>query len=114
MLNDFALLNIQPISVTLDTSHLEMSLLKDFAFLNIQYMLVTLDTSHFDRSALKNSYGNNLSVLVTRDTSHPAIVAFFGQQLPTDDASRQSIKNLLSSSHVVGLTTVVKEGEESE
>ena len=40
--------------VTLDTSHLEMSLSNDDAPANISSMLVTLDTSHLERSALND------------------------------------------------------------
>ena len=40
--------------VTLDTSHLEMSLLKDNAKKNMPFMLVTPDTSHLEMSQLND------------------------------------------------------------
>ena len=46
--------NMSSMLVTLDTSHLEMSLLNDDAEANMSSMLITLDTSHFDRSQLNN------------------------------------------------------------
>ena len=46
--------NILRMSVTLDTSHLEISMLKDVAPLNMLYMFPTLDTSHFEISMLKD------------------------------------------------------------
>ena len=49
---DDALENICFMFVTLDTSHLERSLLKDDATANIANILVTLDTFQFDRSPL--------------------------------------------------------------
>ena len=41
-------------SVTLDTSHLEMLLLNDDARYNMPRILVTLDTSHLEMSPLNN------------------------------------------------------------
>ena len=46
--------NISSILVTLETSHLERSLLNDLAEKNMSSMLVTLDTSHLDRSPLND------------------------------------------------------------
>ena len=69
-LNDDAEKNIPNISVTLDTSHLEMSPLKDDAELNIVLMFVTLDTSHLDMLPLNNDADNIDSMVVTLDTSH--------------------------------------------
>ena len=46
--------NISAMSVTLDTSHLEMSPLNDDAIRNISCMWVTLETSHLEMSPLKN------------------------------------------------------------
>ena len=52
-LNDVACQNMSFMSVTLDTSHVEMSPLKDFALENMLAILVALDTSHFEMSPLK-------------------------------------------------------------
>ena len=41
-------------SVTLDTSHLEMSPLNDVAEWNMKYIVVTMDTSHLEMSPLKD------------------------------------------------------------
>ena len=51
---DVAPENISSMLVTLDTSHLDMSLLNDDAEWNIPHMLVTLDTSHVERSPLND------------------------------------------------------------
>ena len=50
--NDDAPKNMMFMVVTLDTSHLEMSLLNDDAELNMACILVTLDTSHEEISPL--------------------------------------------------------------
>ena len=56
--------------VTLDTSHLDMSLLNDDAEANMDSVLVTLDTSHLERSPLNNDAKANMArVVVTLDTS---------------------------------------------
>ena len=52
--NDFALVNMKSMMVTLDTSHLERSPLKDEAELNMPRMVVTFDTAHLDRSPLND------------------------------------------------------------
>ena len=70
-LKDFAPINIPVMSVTLDTSHFEISLLNDFAQRNIRAMSVTLDTSHFEMSLLNDVAAlNMLLIVVTLDTSH--------------------------------------------
>ena len=46
--------NMKPMSVTLDTSHLDMSPLNDDAEANMPSMLVTLDTPHLERSPLND------------------------------------------------------------
>ena len=46
--------NILSMLITLDTSHLEMSLLKDDAEANMFVMSRTLDTSHFEMSLLND------------------------------------------------------------
>ena len=46
--NDTAPMNMLVMSVTLDTSHFEISPLNDSATMNIRFMLVTFDTSHFE------------------------------------------------------------------
>ena len=46
--------NMSTISVTLDTSHLEMSPLNDDAEENMAHMLVTLETSHSEISPLND------------------------------------------------------------
>merc|ERR1719201_1453892 len=57
-------------SVTLDTSHLEMSPLNDDALKNISPMLVTLDTSQLEMSPSKDDAGLNIrNISVTLDTS---------------------------------------------
>ena len=53
-LNDVAPENILDMSSKLETSHLEMSLLKDVALKNIRVMSFTLDTSHFEMSPLND------------------------------------------------------------
>ena len=53
-LNDAASKNMRLISVTLDTSHIEMSPLNDDAEVNMPSMLATLDTSHLERSPLND------------------------------------------------------------
>ena len=68
---DDAAINIPPISVTLDTSHLEMSPLNDDAEANMPSMLVTLATSHLEMSPLNNDAEANMpAMVVTLDTSH--------------------------------------------
>ena len=52
--NDDAEWNMKRMSVTLDTSHLDMAPLNDDVEANMARMLVTLDTSHFDISPLNN------------------------------------------------------------
>ena len=54
-LNAVASENMPFISVTRDTPHFEMSILKDAAFQNIWFIVVTRDTSHFEMSALKDA-----------------------------------------------------------
>ena len=49
---DDAPLNMRFMLVTLDTSHLDMSVLKHEACKNMACMLVTLDTSHLEMSPL--------------------------------------------------------------
>ena len=46
--------NMRFMLVTLDTSHLEMSLLNDDALLNMPPMVITLDTSHLEMSPLND------------------------------------------------------------
>ena len=70
-LNDDAEWNMVRMSVTLDTSHLEMSPLNDDAERNKLSMLATLDTSHIERSLLNEDAEENIPhILVTLDTSH--------------------------------------------
>ena len=52
--NDDAKMNISPMLVTLETSHLERSALNDDAKENIWYIVVTLDTSHLEISPLND------------------------------------------------------------
>ena len=52
--------NILVIWVTLETSHLDMSLLNDDAPQNIPDILVTLDTSHLEMSPLNDSAPINI------------------------------------------------------
>ena len=75
---DDAPLNMCFMSVTLDTSHLEMSQLNDDAEKNIPNISVTLDTSHLEMSPLNAASGtshasNNLFILVTAETSQDPI-----------------------------------------
>ena len=73
-LKDSALRNILDISVTRDTSQLEMSPLNDFALRNIQDIVLTLDTSHFEMLALNNvAEEKRSSMLSILDTSHSPI-----------------------------------------
>ena len=62
-LNDTAPENMSSMSVTLDTSHFEMSTLNDFAPKNIPSMLVTLDTSHFEMSPLNAAAPLNIPLI---------------------------------------------------
>ena len=63
--------NIRFMSVTLDTSHFERSLLNEVAPLNIQDMSFTLDTSHLERSPLNETATLNIEDMsATLDTSH--------------------------------------------
>ena len=71
LLNDDAEANMSSMLVTLDTSHLERSPLNEDASLNILAMLVTLDTSHLERSPLNDDAEANMPIMsVTLDTSH--------------------------------------------
>ena len=82
MLNDEAPVNIVFIVNTLDTSHLDISLLNDVAYENIPSMVTTLDTSHLDRPPLNDDAKENmLFMLVTLDTSHSLVIL-----LRNDDA----------------------------
>ena len=61
--------NMSGMSVTLDTSHFEMSSLNVEALVNMPCMLDTLDTSHFDLSSLNiKSTANMIRMPVTLDT----------------------------------------------
>ena len=61
-------------AVTLDVSHLEMSLLNDDAEANMSSMLVTLDTSHLERSPLNDpALANDALMSVTTETSQEPI-----------------------------------------
>ena len=71
LLNDEARPNIRHMLVTLDTSHLEISPLNDDALENMDRMVVTLDTSHLETSPLNDAAEAKIdSMLVTLDTSH--------------------------------------------
>ena len=48
--NDCAFMNMAPMSLTLDTSHVEISQLNNFAPKNMLFMVVTLDTSQLEMS----------------------------------------------------------------
>ena len=63
LLNDVAPWNIADMSLTLDTSHFEMSRLKDFALWNTRLMSLTLDTSHCPME--QAPFGNTLRHLET-------------------------------------------------
>ena len=52
-LKDLTYMNMRFMSVTLDTSHLDMSQLRRTALLITLSMLVTLDTFHFEMSPSK-------------------------------------------------------------
>ena len=66
---------MQHINLTLDTFHLEMSVLNDAAVLNMPYMLVTVDTSHLEMSPLNNVLClNNQRVTVAAEISQDPIV----------------------------------------
>ena len=67
-------MNMLPISMTFDTSQLDISLLNDIALMNIPFRSVTFDTSHLEISQLKDVARQNiLAMLVTWDTSHSVI-----------------------------------------
>ena len=71
-LKDVALWNMQLMSPTHDTSHLDKSnsWLKDFASENIHPICFTLDMSHLDKSWLKDTDYSNIKLMsTTRDTS---------------------------------------------
>ena len=98
-------------SVTLDTSHLEMSALKAFALSNIDCMLVTLDTSHLEMSALKDCALENIWFMsVTLDTFHSAIGPSALGQLPTDETCKYVSTAALSSVLVFGAGCTYKLG----
>ena len=66
---DDAPANMKFIWVTLDTSHLERSLLNDNAEANITFILVTLDTSHLEISLLNDEAEANMDFIrVTLDS----------------------------------------------
>ena len=92
--------NMPVISVTLDTSHFEMSLLNDVARVNIKVMSATLDTSHFERSPMNDVARVNIKVMpMTLDTSHSAIDPCGPlEQSPSGDSSRHALTASLSSS----------------
>ena len=70
-LNDVACQNMLVMSVTLDTSHFEMSPLNAFALRNIAVIVVTLDTSHFEMSPLNDVARQNMLLMsITLETSH--------------------------------------------
>ena len=63
--------NMSVMSVTLNTSHLEMSPLNDEAKANMLSMFLTLNTSHLDMSPLNDDAPENMPrMVVTMDTSH--------------------------------------------
>ena len=52
--NEEAPSNMVSMLISLDTSHLDMSMLNDDAEANMPLMSITLDTSHFDMSPLND------------------------------------------------------------
>ena len=99
-LKDLAPKNISCMSVTLDTSHLEMSALKKVAPTNIFRIVVTRDTSQLEMSLLKRYALLNTSLMsVTRDTSHSPIgPCGLSLPSPSDKISRYLSTALWSSS----------------
>ena len=67
---DDAPLNMMFMTVTPDTSHLEMSPLNDDAEANMPNMLVTLDTPHLEMSPVNDDAENICSMVNPLDTSH--------------------------------------------
>ena len=69
--NAFASPNMNAISITCPTFHLEMSTLKDCALRNMLLMFVTCATFQLEMSALKKVASLNIPcMLVTDETSH--------------------------------------------
>ena len=105
---DDAPANIFFMLVTLDTSHLEISLLNDDAELNMYAMLVTLDTSHFERSPLNDFAAWKMARMsVTLDTSQEEIGPC-GPLEQSEDSCRHSLMALWSSSFDFGAHPAVQ------
>ena len=86
-------------SVTLDTSHFEISILKDAVPENMNCIFIARDTSHLEMSELKNLDPEKiLDILVTADTSHSPIgpVGPF-EKSSTDEKSIQAWTAVWSS-----------------
>ena len=100
-------------SVTLDTSHLEISLLNDAAKKNIFAMLVTLDTSHLEMSTLNVSgvltyhLSNKPFISVTAETSQDPIGPCGPLEQSAGDSWRHSLMAALSSASDFGEYPVV-------
>ena len=109
-----AVSNMPPMSVTLDTSQFEMSVLKERALMNISLMSVTCDTSHFEMSPLKERAFLNIAFMsVTFDTSHVPIGPCGPLEQYSDDSLRHASTASLSSARVFGENTVVGGGNGS-
>ena len=77
-LKDSEYINIKLMSVTLLTSHPDMSPLKEDAPINMLFMVVTPLTSHPDKSSLNDvTFLNNESMFVTPLTSQSDIFPYF-------------------------------------
>ena len=102
--NDPAPENMKLMSVTLETSHFERSLLKDFAKWNIPDMSLTFDTSHFEMSPRNNFASENMRLMsVTFDTSHSPIGPCGPlEQSPSGHKSRHVLAAKLSSAPLCG------------
>ena len=108
--------NISSMLVTLDTSHLERSLLNDDAEANMPIMLVVLDTSHLERSPLNLSAPgtrsllaskNNWCISVTAETSQDPIGPCGPLEQSKSDAFRHSTMAAWSSTFDFGAQALV-------
>ena len=107
-LNASARINIRFMSVTLDTSQLEMSPLKRVATANMPVMSVTLDTSHFEISPLNFVLANKWLMSVTLDTSHSPIgPSGPSEQSPLGDTFKYALIAAFSLDFVFGANTRV-------
>ena len=84
---------MRPISITLETSQLEISLLNDVVYQNMEDISVAFDVAHSEISALNDSaLRKRARMSVTLDTSHSDIEPCLNcGQSPSGDSSRHFI-----------------------